>query len=197
MTNQILLFDIDHTLFNTAKFRKVTFDRLSLIIGNKEQEYKKLAQEYMVTLESSTDFNIHKYLRLLAKKFKVGKTVLEDVFINDRLIYQECIFPEVPRVLKTLSKHYTLGIFSEGYRKFQHEKLVKSDILKYFDTKYIFIKRRKLKSITSSFMSSRYIFIDDKLNVLENIKNSIWINRKNQENSSTIKTIHNLIELIP
>lgn len=198
MINQILLFDIDNTLFNTSKFKKITFDKLTSILGGKEQELNRLAQKYMATLNSSTDFNIYKYIQLIAKKLKVRKKVLEDVLIKRGSIYQECLFPEVIKVLRVLSKHYTLGIFSEGHRKFQYNKLVKSNIIKYFDAKFIFIKRRKLKSITASFMDSGYVFIDDKLNVLEKIKNKncIWINRKNQENNSTIKTIHNLNELI-
>jgi FMN phosphatase YigB (HAD superfamily) len=95
-------------------------------------------------------------------------------------------YDEVESILKLVSEEALLGVFSEGDREFQLEKLKKTQIYKYFSPEYIFIVESKvdeLKTLLEIKNKSRIFFVDDRLSILSDIKKIlpealvIWVKR--------------------
>jgi len=75
-----------------------------------------------------------------------------------------------------------LGVFSEGFLKFQLGKLTNTGIEKYFSKKHLYIFRRKLDLKNLKEIPSKAVIIDDKQEVFDGIKSNLvlLIDRKKQ-----------------
>jgi len=96
------------------------------------------------------------------------------------------LYDEVSGVLREIDKVSTLGIFSEGDVAFQKEKLIKTNIEKFFlnsDVHIVDKKDETLKEIINKYKNKKIFIVDDKLQVLHALKMydsnlfTIWIKR--------------------
>src|SRR3990167_9237571 len=181
---QILLFDIDGTLFDAEKFGKLTREEFLRILNIDEENLMRTIADYYSSLEASTDIN---------------PKLLDKLFWEEDKHYQESLFPETLSVLQQLSEKKTLGIFSQGLEDFQLHKLEASGIRDFFNKAFIFVRRRKSLEDATGDLPKGATVIDNNHQVVlkfSPVVNTIWINRKSQDSDPQIKTIHSLEELI-
>ena len=200
LSDRIILFDIDGTLFDSRGFGMMVFPKIVKLIGKEERIIKKASQEYFSKLESGTDFQPDDFLQHLSTRFSKDLKSLKSIF-NNKNFYRKSLYEEVPKVLKRLIKNFTLGIYSEGFIEFQKKKLIYSGIFSYFDSKFIYISRRKLKDINKDSLPKRCYIVDNSIEVVKKLAhryNSIWINRENKQDSysPTITSLDQLINLL-
>ena len=196
-----IFFDIDYTLIDTDKLRSRLSDAFQQTLNITAQQYKDVISNYTSALASSTDFNPDEFISFLAPKYDFLIADLEKVYWHNPQFYQESLYPEVLRVLKRMKGEYNMGIFSEGFIKYQTAKLKESGILNFFDPKNIYIFRRKLlPENLANFPAGSLVIDDDPVNVkaLLNLPQvvPIWINRKNASTHPQARTITSLLALL-
>jgi len=188
-----ILFDIDLTIFDRNRFAKDINEKLSKILKTSFENINLEEKNYVSSLKSSSDFNSNTFLKILSKKFDKEflflKKVRDDIF-NKSYIYEDFL---------KLKKFKNFGIFSEGFKYFQLDKLKKTGIYRFFDKSKIFIFRRKLDLKNLDKISGNYIVIDDRINVCEALQKTknlfpILIDRAEDKNFSGTK-IKSLLEL--
>ena len=194
---EILLFDIDGTLFDSYKFKSLILKYLSRGLGLKEEIIRQGLSEYYRTLETSTDFYPDDFLNYFYEKYKTLK-YLDGFMWKNKDIYKDCLFPDVIPALKKLSDNKILGIYSQGFKDFQINKLKKTGIIKYFNKKYIFIERRKLSDKVLLKIPKNSIIVEDKIEIVERLNktyNPIWLNRKSKRQYKNMKIFFSLTDL--
>lgn len=145
--------------------------------------------------------------------FDIDYTLFDtDIFKSSNLQTYE-LFKETLDVLKELSLHIILGVFSEGDITLQTRKLLETNIQHYFHEKFIYINLKKEEALAGILQDCRALqvfFVDDKLTILHKAKQydpavfTIWIKRgKYAEKQEPIKNftpdaiIKDLREIIP
>jgi len=126
------------------------------------------------------------------------------------------LYEEVYKTLEELSKIADLGIFSEGEIGFQKEKLLQTNIEKYFLKEHTYIFPEKIKALEDTFRKygtdNQLFLIDDKLAILPPIKKefpsvfTIWIKRGEYAHSqkpiegfspdAIVETLQDIVPLI-
>jgi FMN phosphatase YigB (HAD superfamily) len=148
---------------------------------------------YIKNLKSSTDFQPENYCLALSEHFWCDYKKLIDIFYKYEKTYKNILYPDTITTLEKLKEKYILGIFSEGYKRFQLTKLKFSGILPYFDRKYIFLRRRKLSKKFLGLIPANSIIIDDNKKVIDiltknNIKN-LWVDRSKSIKQNNILSV--------
>jgi len=156
MKNKIVLFDIDHTLFNTATF----VDNVYKVHANllSKEAFYKVMEEVRIGLDQA-----------LEEEGTIKASIVKALWEQANLFSN--LYEETPDVLKLLSKQSTLGIFSKGDERFQKKKL--KPILHFFDEKNIHIASNKynlLPDAIKEYKDYKIIIVDDILNVLYQAK---------------------------
>lgn len=196
---EVVLFDIDGTLFDPQKFGTLIRGEFVKLLNIDEDELIRANADYYANLESSTDFSPHDMATFLASRFGASRDDLDKIYWENDGIYKQSLYPEAIEVLKTLSKNKTLGIFSQGSVELQTRKLNACDIAQYFDREKLFIYKRKPLEEVIGALPQGALFVDDKHDVVHALVDqecaAIWINRRNEEVDPDIKTIHTLDEL--
>lgn len=202
MSKEVIFFDLDRTLIDTATINENCKKSTLLSSGINGQKYDECFQEYKNTLEHSADFDPNIFLEKMAKDLEVEKAKLEIGFWNKDNF---CVYPEVFEVLSELAKNNNMAIFSEGVRDgWQIVKINNTEISKFFDLKISLIERRKLNSEVISKIPFGATVIDDKRVVIEKLYETrpdlklYWINRIDEQEikNSRVTTIQNLRELL-
>lgn len=108
------------------------------------------------------------------------------------------LYDDVQDALSELAKVATLGIFSQGEIAFQHKKLQKTNIKKYFEEEHIHIVEYKLGVIHDFLQkytkTGKIFFIDDRLPNLHMAKKSepsiitLWMKRGRYSQTQKIIT---------
>lgn len=194
----LILFDIDGTLFDPSRYGQLYRADLIDVLGIDEETLSAAIADYYSTLETTTDFNPHAISTYLAQRFSTDKKIIDDVIWNKKY-FEEAIFEDALLVVKALSADKTLGIFSQGFEEFQRYKLEKTGLLQYFDPEYIFIHRRKASDEALASIPREATIIEDKHDVVEVLAKhctAIWINRRTPDADPNLQTIHSLSELI-
>ena len=195
----LVLFDIDGTLFDPEHFGHLIRAEFIKILNISEEDLIRANADYYAALETTTDFNPREIAAYIAQKFKVEQTLLDRVFWENNQIYKDALYKEVPNVLKKLSNSHTLGIFSQGNEELQARKLAAADIKKYFSDEYIFIHARKMIDEIVAEIPRDATVIDnnhDVVSKLAGFSDAVWINRKTEDADPQVRTIHNLEELL-
>lgn len=204
--SSIILFDIDHTLLDTCKLKKL-FDReICQVLKIKKEDLENFNQEFSRRLKNSIEFSPRRYILSLEKRFPAHflRSKLLNLFFKNRVYYRKSLYPETIPVVNKLKRKFSLGIFSEGVREFQLAKLKLSGLADYFDKKLVFIypnKREKAKLLIKR-LGSFYVIDDniEHITALAKIKaiSPILVKRekRNLENqSSNFKLISSLNEI--
>lgn len=198
MTESLILFDWDDTLFSKAEYKKNLRSNLSRICGISEEEALKTEGEYFKSLEKSGDFQIENFVKTFEDKF--GKKIELNDFETDKLkIYSKSLFPETIPVLEKLQTNFKLGIFTQGSTFLQKIKIKSSGIEEFFDKDLIFIAKDKLDPDFLKKIPNATV-VDDKKEVVEKLATLdrfvvVLINRTNDEKITGIRNIKNLSEV--
>ena len=198
MKNPVLL-DIDGTLFDSNHFGSLIRAEFIKILGVEEDDLVRTIADYYSALEHYSDFNPREITDFVAKRYTIDRALLDEVFWGEDIIYKESLYGETIDVLKKLSHDKTLGIFSQGNRELQVRKLTACGILKFFDADQIYIHSRKLSDEAIAELPREATVVDDNHDVATTIASfveSIWINRRTEDNDPQIRTVHSLRELI-
>lgn len=194
----VVLFDIDHTLFNTVMFVNDVY----------EKKYKSIDKETFHKILEEIRTNLK---QVLNDKNTIRSSIVSSLWHQAGL--GQNFYEETIETLKAVSKIATVGIFSKGDEKFQREKI--KSIPHFFSEEYIHItldKYKKLPEIIKKYKGDRLIIVDDILKVLFTAKKlnedifTVWIKREisnehhlfNQEQLKYFTpdvTIYNLREL--
>lgn len=195
----VVLFDIDHTLFNTVKFVNNVYKKHSNSID--KETFYKILEEIRVNLKQA-----------LSEENSIKSDIVKSLWGQAGLAKN--FYEETRIVLKEISKIATVGIFSKGDERFQKEKIKSfSRFLSENDINITLDKYNKLPEIIKKYEGDRLIIVDDMLKVLYTAKKlnedifTVWIKREISYepyllNQAPIKdftpdvTITNLKELI-
>lgn len=118
--------------------------------------------------------------------FDIDYTLFDTAFFKESNLLEHKIYQEVIQVLENLKTIAILGIFSEGNIDFQRKKLRETGIEKYFEqdnTHIVLNKLEELKGIIEKYEDRETFFVDDKLAILFDAKESfpdvftIWVKR--------------------
>ena len=194
----LVLFDIDGTLFDPRKFGVLYRAELIKILGIEEDALSAAIADYYATLETTTDFDPHGLAAYLASRFSVDKEKIDGAIWN-KSHFKEAVFEDALPTVQALSKSKTLGIFSQGFVEFQKYKLENTGLLKYFDPEQIFIHKRKADDTSLAAIPKDATVIEDKHDVAETLSSIcsvVWINRRTPDADPKLRTIHSLSELV-
>lgn len=199
MNNSILLFDIDYTLFNTDIFRNKIIEETLSQFKLDEKRVRQFYFEYERNINTPVGINIKHFTEQIGKEFNLSPELLFSIMMDRKRLYLESLYPDTISTLTLLSKEYTLGIFSQGYRSFQENKLKKCGIISNFKREYIYIFPDKTLGSVLKTLPENAIIIEDKLSVVQLIKSplrTIHINRGKIKSTHPL-SINNLVELPP
>lgn len=181
---KIILFDIDYTLIDSDKLRLFAHQEILKQLKISKVEVERATENFSKTLKSSLEFSPQRYARFLTNYFAdslIEKKATD--ILNEPAIYQQATYPETIPALKILKQNCSLGIFSEGVRKFQITKITLSGIINYLDRGLIFIYPEKsgvMKSIIRK-IGKVYVIDDNPEHIVELSKingvSPIWLKR--------------------
>jgi len=80
----------------------------------------RILNKYFKSILRPNDFNAKKYVEFIAKHFKAELELLNKVYFDDIKLYQKSIYPDALPFINKLHKKFTIGVFSEGFKKYQH-----------------------------------------------------------------------------
>lgn len=172
--NKIVLFDIDHTIFNATLYR----DKL----------YKSLARELKYGLDHFYEIGEKAYKKIRKTKHFLSPEDFLDTILPphktpadlerskqifwDEKLYESSIFPDVKKTFSYLAKaNILIGIFSTGDLK--HQKIKISSLKEYLAENHIYIAPDKLKIIKGTidgYKKYKIYFVDDYPQILESAK---------------------------
>jgi len=213
MQSNIILFDIDYTLFDVGKFKDRVFDTLEKLLPD-VANVKGIALQSYDEIRKFSAFNPELFTAQFLTHIPMlhSKKLLQNVW-TDKAILLDCLYPETKMVLEKISQQHniTLGIFSSGLGFFQKAKI--ETIAGYFSEEHMHIhtiKDEKLSEILSSYNGRRVILVDDYMEVLEKAKAidntvvTMWVKRGKFAERAAISatfvpdfTIDTLIEVLP
>lgn len=186
---QIVLFDIDHTLFNGELYREKVFsamaEKLPLLDHKK---FINVAEDEFWKIRKNGPFFPKEYAKNLVKELtlSIEESELEKVFWDENII-RSSLYEEAEAVLRELSKdnNYSIGIFSAGPPEFQKAKIKFLD--QYFNQehKHIFLlKKDAIVSVLQKYKDTKLYVLDDILSVLSQLKEAnpsictIWVKKR-------------------
>jgi FMN phosphatase YigB (HAD superfamily) len=186
--NKLVLFDIDHTLFNTELYRKQLYKNLADELKlNGKDHYEIVDTKYKEIKNKYGYFRPDEFLKSLLNisTSNTDYKTLASVFHNKDL-YRGALFPEVEKVLLQLKKmSIQIGIFSTGNNSYQKIKI--KEIKKYLNENHIHIVTDKFKIIKTTldtYNEFQAYLVDDYPQILIDAKAhnnnlfTIFINRK-------------------
>ncbi len=199
VSERIILFDIDKTVFDTRASGKKYGQKLAERCHVGEEKIKESVESYRSQLESSTDFDPDELLARIETEYGVEKGNLEQVLFDQSNFI---LFPESGAVLEKLAKTSILGLFSEGRQQWQKKKMELTGIARFFDPRYVIVERRKMNEESIKKSPQGSTVIDDKRVVIERLKQLrpdlylIWFNRENEEKIEGVTNIKSLKDLL-
>lgn len=172
--NKIVLFDIDHTIFDTILYRNNLYKNLAIEIGVDINEFSQTARLSYENLRKNTYYlDPTIFLKAILNQSEKSTDIkkLETVFWNKRL-YESCIYPDVKKVFSYLAKNnIQIGIFSTG--ESTHQKIKIESLNEYLTENHIYISKDKFKIIKKTFAkykNHQVYLVDDYPQILESTK---------------------------
>ncbi|MEI7579902.1 MAG: HAD hydrolase-like protein [bacterium] len=170
MTQPIILFDIDFTLFDTDIFMYARDAYLAKLLQKDLKIAVNYRVEYFQTLTNRREFDPKEFCQFIAVNEYISATTLYQQMYEEKSLYQQALYPEVKEVLTKFQKqNYQIGIFSEGIESFQLNKLRFCEIFDFFDSEYIIIFADKTTPEALVSLPSQAWIVDDKSEILEKI----------------------------
>lgn len=202
MEKQIILFDIDSTLFDVdTYFTKNLNPALENELGISQASLEKIEKAYKDTLEKSTQFDPEGWIKEAKKQLgDKAKNIADYVYKAD--FFVNSLYPEVIPLLNNLKNDYLLGIYSEGNFEWQNKKIELSGIKNYFEHKYISISDDKVSDSVLEWIPQNSVIVDDREDFILELEkldkvSPVWLNRKMKEVPPNTKAIKDLLGLMP
>lgn len=214
-STKIVLFDIDHTLFNTQAYLQKCFEKLEMLLASEsELNIKNLAQDIYTTQRKNAYFSPTLFSEELKRRIKTNQSLqtFENVFYNDQTLEESLYKDTFPTLRKLFEQDIVLGIFSGGDKILQKKKLQTLSNLLHHRFIYIFDrdKHKAIKEVVALFKTQKLYVVDDLLSILAQFKSinhalcTIWIVRSEEIRSKQQKimfdadfVINSLSELLP
>ncbi len=199
MTERLILFDLDKTIFDTNASGKKYTEKLAEKCQVAEEEMGQLIESYRLSLESSTDFDPNELLEEIERRHGVKKESLNQVLFDKSNFI---LFPESEDVLKRMAKRFVLGVYSQGNKNWQKKKLELTGITDLFNPEQVIIERRKTNQRVIDKLPKGIMVVDDRKEVVGRLKQLrpdlrlVWINRYNKKGLNGVINITNLNELL-
>lgn len=198
--DQVILFDIDKTLFDGDLFQGLLRSKITHDLAINPQKYDTAFASYRLSLPKRTAAHSKSLIRHLAQILTANPLEIRKLHY-DKEIYQQSLFPDVKKTLDKLNSNFVLGLFTEGYKDHQLRKIKKGGISSYFqkDHQYVLFNKRAPRVINS--LPQNAVIIDDNPEVVEILLKRpdlavIWLNRINNHKHPKAYTIHSLNELL-
>ncbi len=173
---KVILFDIDHTLFDTEKFRETTYKKLAAKLKyNNDREFTRLAREAEeITVRAIGYFDpslfIKNIIELAESNLKTGD--LEKEYLK-KDNFEKAVYSEVLPTLRRIKKinNISIGILSTGETKFQRRKVEVLKELLSEEHIHIFVnKLTEIDKVINKYKNFEIYIVDNLLSVLELVK---------------------------
>lgn len=188
MQNKVIIFDVDHTLFDTDRYLDSIFTSLAEILPDmNKEEIVSVAKETYIKLREVDVFHPLRFADMLQKHLHRDLDTYKIVqILEDTTMLASCLYSDVYETLEQLSKEssLTLAIFSTGDRELQIRKI--QAIHSFFRERDIHIyplKDVEIPQVLAQYKDKKIFVIDDHVRVLaefakENVVSTkIWITR--------------------
>lgn len=197
--DNLILFDLDNTLFNSNRFIELIRVNLAVLTGSNDIILKRLEEKYRKQ-SIKLSFNPLHYSEFIGREFNVTPSKLFQQFTSQKQLYIESLFTKTISILGLLrAKGFQAGIFSEGNLDFQRMKIDNSGIGSYIDANLIYLYENKLALSSIKSLPVNAIVIDDNPKVIYKLNKQgirvIWINRFSNKKHPSVPTIFSLNEL--
>ena len=149
-----ILFDIDYTIIDNHRLRARLIRHFLHKVITFSSFRPDIAAAFYLLFGTPGEF-------LTSKKVR-------DSFLAPEY-YKESIFPDVRPTLEKLENRARLGVFSQGFYRLQHAKVVLSGLERFFDFELFFAlppnKNFRIKEVLGRLPKGKVYFIDDRRNV--------------------------------
>lgn len=170
MEHVVFLFDVDNTLLDNDRVQRDLSDHLAKHYGERARDrYWSLFEDLRGSLGYADYLGALQRYRLEElhnpKVLRIANW-LADYPFADRL------YPHALDVVRHLGSHGPTVILSDGDAAFQPRKIERSGLWSAFaDNVLIYVhKERVLEDVARLYPARRYVMIDDKLRILEAVK---------------------------
>jgi len=172
----VFLFDVDNTLLDNDSVQNELFRHLTRRYGPQartryQQIYEDLRKElgyadYLGALERYRLENLHEPSLLCMSNWMVDYP------------FKKQLYPKAIQVVKRLKRWGRVAILSDGDAVFQPRKIERSGLWKAFGGNVLIYihKEEMLADVEKLYPAKHYVMIDDKLRILNAIKN-VWLDR--------------------
>jgi phosphoglycolate phosphatase-like HAD superfamily hydrolase len=202
MEKQIILFDIDKTLFDVnAFFSKNVWPAVEKDLKISKSKLDKVSEIYQKTLTKNTEFDPKGWMSVARKELGDMANDIKDYIYNPDF-FVDSIFNEVIPALNELKEDFILGIYSEGIEEWQRKKMELSGLNNYFEQKYIIISPDKVSQQVLETIPKGVIVVDDRSDIILDLQTvdgiyPVWLNRTEKQSLPNTKEIKNLTGLLP
>ena len=215
---KIILFDIDHTLFDAGLYRKLMFDIVADVVAfeNREKLLATLEDVYFSHREKTGGyFDIEFMLEELGRELaiEVDSAAILDAILADEESFQKSLFTETIDVMETIAKdkEIRIGVFSSGREEHQLKKLETFAHIFHKEHMHIFMfKDKEIAHVMETYRDDVVYLVDDVLKILYNAKKhhqnliTIWMKRgrlaakqTSMEDFTPDYTVENLWGILP
>jgi FMN phosphatase YigB (HAD superfamily) len=179
----LVLFDIDHTLFDTQRFFSTVAQ--AIMKSYPTITYTAIEQAARVAWQKDNNFVPGRFATELIAATGINADTSQIIgFFLDKNRIIDALFPDVDASLKQIVHipDVTCGIFSRGETSYQQMKI--ASISEYFSKKYVYIfaeKKEMLSEIIHEHTDKTIVFIDDVRAILQEAKRidpsviTVWI----------------------
>lgn len=214
---KIILFDIDHTLFDTEKFRQFAFEKIAIKLKqNYDKKFISLTKEAEgIAIQALGYFDPEFFMTTLLELIQSNRNldyIKSNFWENEN--FEKAIYSEVVSALGKIKSidNVSIGILSTGETKLQRKKV---EILKESLSEehvHIFVnKLMQLHNVLNKYKKHEVFVVDNLLAVLELAKKinsdvrTVFIKRLESQKSKLktsfipdleIKTLDELVPLI-
>jgi FMN phosphatase YigB (HAD superfamily) len=169
----VFLFDVDNTLLDNDRVTADLRDHLEREVGHERQE-----RYWSIFEELRAEVGYADYLGAL-QRYRVGYPHdLHVLTVSHFLLeypFHDRLFPNSLEVVNGVKQYGVPVILSDGDVVFQPHKIRRSGLYDAFaGAVLIYVhKESELKDVTERYAADHYVLVDDKLRILDAVKN-VW-----------------------
>ncbi len=154
-----IIFDLDHTLFDTTKWRDAVFMLLEEVGVAKKDILETFEQVYLLH-QGKYDTVLH--LNLLTENAVLSEKQHKE--IKERytaLNFAQFLIPGTQEMLPALSPNNELWLLTRGIPRMQKEKIARSSIDHFFEERVIVVPNDKMPAFDIIDITSGDVFVND------------------------------------
>ena len=174
MQNKLVLFDIDHTIFNAALYRDNLYKNLATALKYDLNHFYEVGEKAYKKIRKTKHYlSPNQLLETILPPHKTSADLEKSrqIFWEEKL-YESSVYPDVKQTFKYLAdKGIQIGIFSTGDLAQQTMKI--QSLKEYLDENHIHIAPDKFKIIKGTldvYKNYHIYLIDDYPQILEGAK---------------------------